>query len=374
MNPLKSNRVLIYYPSNKSSNTIEVIAAGFIERGFDVVLLTQSAEGPLHQRMKALGVNTYSRVVTSSFSVFYYLKHILFLIKFCKQHKINAIQSHLQQANIMAVFAQFFVKANLVVCRHHLIENNRTSNIFDTIINRLAKVMVVPSKGIEDKLIQQDEISTRKVKRIPYVYNFDWYEKPSTANVTKIRADYPCKLLLIMSGRFVPLKRNELVLEAVEYLVQKKYDVKLLALDEGPGLEAAKMYVQTKGLTERVIFLGYRQNVLDYMAACDVLIHPSYTEASNNTVKEAALFEKLIIACEGVGDFSEYIIHKKNGYLVNRENPLPDILHYLEYIYAHENRHEMGASLKETVYTRFHQSKEIIHQHLELLFPKKYVS
>lgn len=364
----------MYYPSNKSSNVLEAIAAGFIERGFDVVLLTQSAEGHLHQRMKVLGVNTFSRVINSSFSLFYYLNHFLFLIKFCRQHQISAIQSHLQQANIIAVFAQFFVKANLVVCRHHLIEANRTSNKLDAIINRLAKVTVVPSKGIEDKLIQHDGLSAKKVKRIPYVYNFDWYEKPSLANVAKIRADYPCKLLLVISGRFVPLKRNQLALEAVEHLVQKKYDVKLLALDEGPGLEDAKRYVQKKGLTEHIIFLGYRQNVLDYMAACDVLIHPSYTEASNNTVKEAALFEKLIIACEGVGDFSEYIIHKKNGYLVNRENPLPDILQHLEYIYAQENRNEMGASLKETVYTRFHQSKEIIHQHLELLFPKKHVS
>lgn len=359
--------ILIYYPSNKPSNVIETIAKGFKDKGHSVFLLTQLPKGDLHANFDELGITTESYSIQKKMALVYYLKHVFFLVSFCKKNKINAVQSHLQQANIIAVFAQYFIKAKTVVCRHHFIEPNKMSDYFDKIINRLAKTIVVPSEVIRDKLIKEDKLTASKVKLINYVYDFSQYPSPNSAIVKNIKEENNAKLLLLLCGRFVPLKRNEIVFYAIKQLVEEKFDIKLLVLDEGPELEKSKKYVIDNNLQHNVQFLGYRKNIIDYMAACDVLVHPSFTEASNNTVKEAGILSKNVIVCDGVGDFSEYIIHKKNGYLANKQNPLNDFIEYIKIIYNNQNKQLIGDELKKTVYEKFHKSQVIINSHLQLL-------
>jgi glycosyltransferase involved in cell wall biosynthesis len=361
------SNILIYYPSNKRSNVIETIAKGFVGNGHKVFLLTQTPKGDLHDCFETYGIATTQYVIKKKNSVFFYLKHLFFLISFCKNNNINAVQSHLQQANIIAVFAQFFIRSKVIICRHHLIEPNKMSEYFDKVINLLAKIIVVPSEIIRNKMIRENKVKASKIKLIPYIYDFTQYPIPSDESIDLIKKNHSCRLLVLLCGRFVPLKRNEVVFYALKKLIDEKYDIKLLALDEGPGLEKLKKYVKDNSLENNVEFLGYRKNVMDYIASCDVLVHPSYTEASNNTVKEAGIHSKNVIVCSNVGDFSEYIIHKKNGYLVSKENPLDEIIDFLKIIYDDEKRYLIGEELKKTVYEKFHKSETIVKAHLKLL-------
>jgi glycosyltransferase involved in cell wall biosynthesis len=216
-------------------------------------------------------------------------------------------------------------------------------------------------------MLNEEYVQESKIKLIPYIYDFTKFETPSDATVADIKKENPCNLLLLLCGRFVPLKRNIIALYALKKLVELKYDVKLLVLDEGPELEQSKKFVVENGLENYVNFLGYRTNVVDYIAACDVLVHPSYTEASNNIVKEAGINSKCVIVCENVGDFSDYIIHEKNGFLANKENPTDDIIKYIKIIYQNKNTIFVGDELKKTILERFQKSDKSVNSHLELL-------
>lgn len=359
--------VLIYYPPNKSSNVIETIAKSFVQKGHTVFLLTQAPEGDLHAKLNKAGIKTFSYVVSTKLSALFYIKHLVYLIRFCKKNNITLVESHLQQANIIAVFAGLFINSKVVAFRHHLTEPSKMSAVFDKLINRFAKLIVVPSGVIKEKLMTDEKVKPQKVQLIPYIYNFNEYPTASVEDVNRIKQQFKCHLLVLLCGRFVPLKRNDIAIKAIEQLVKEGYDVKLLALDEGPGLEQNKAYVSTHQLDDKVFFIGYVKNVVDYLAACDVLVHPSYAEASNNTVKEAALYSKNVIVCAGVGDFSDYIIHGQNGYLVNREEPLQEIIDNLKFIYHNGERETTGNNLRETVLKTFHLSEKIVEQHLNLI-------
>ncbi|MBL7933199.1 MAG: glycosyltransferase [Bacteroidia bacterium] len=358
--------ILIYYPSAKRSNVLETLALEFSARGHHIFFLTHAEKDELHEALEKQGINVFSFYVPKTTSVLFYLKHFFFLISFCRRHKISAVQSHLQTANIVSVLAQFFIRAKVVNYRHHLIENNRTSRIFDKIINRLAKKIVVPSSVILEKMTNEEQVPAKKIKLVPYVYDFSKYSS-SPERVAEIKQMHPAKLRILLCGRFVPLKRNDLAIRAVAALIEKGQQVCLMALDSGPGLEECKQLVRELNIENQVYFIGYTSKVLDYIAACDVLVHPSFTEASNNTVKEAALFSKKVIVCEGVGDFSDFIINGKNGYLVSRENPLPELIKALEEIYEGRGDMNMGDELKKTVMQKFQKSTETIDKHLDLL-------
>src|SRR5690606_11812436 len=102
--------------------------------------------------------------------------------------------------------------------------------------------------------------------------------------------------------------------------VDKNIDVKLLSLGNGPLEDDLKAQVKELRLENNVFFIGFTRDVINYMAAADVVVHTSDSEASNSVIKEAGILEKLIIACADVGDFDDYIENGKNGFLISKEN------------------------------------------------------
>ena len=150
--------ILFFYPSNKRAIVNETLLRFLKNKGHNVFFLTTCEEGLLHEEIRKIGVPVYTNVINKSSSLFYYFKQILFLIKFCRNNNINLVISSLQHVNFISVFAQYFIKARVVLIRHHFkfdvysndskLSYNKTEAVFDKIINKLAKEIVVPSYGV----------------------------------------------------------------------------------------------------------------------------------------------------------------------------------------------------------------------------------
>lgn len=359
----KKRKVLIYYPPNGRSVAIETIAFGLKQAGCDVIVLTTSERGAFHDALQQRGITSYTKTFKNSFSPLYYLRHIFFLVSFCRKHKVQTLWSHLQTCNIVAVFAQFFIRARVVIFRHHfhaIIKERgmkavgRNERLFEKIICRLAKEIVVPSLEVYNGMVRYEGIPAGKITVIPYVYDFSAYPLPALSTVSSIKEQYRAKLLIIVASRMVPMKRHMLVLPVFAALIRKGLDIKVLLMDEGPEKEMLQDYVSGQGLTDRIFFPGHRTNIIDYLSAADLLVHPSATEASSSLVKEVALQEKAVIVCSGVGDFDQYIEHGKNGFLVDPGNEDKQFADYISYIYDHpEEAARMGQDLHKQVMTMF---------------------
>jgi len=95
----------------------------------------------------------------------------------------------------------------------------------------------------------------------------------------------------------------------------------------------------------------------------------SESEASNNTVKEAGYFEKPVIVCENVGDFSDYIVDGKNGFLLPKASPLQAFSDRTTKLYSdRESAAQAGKELKKTVMSSF--DIEAVGQQYEALQQK----
>lgn len=363
MQKLKKRRVLIYYPPNSRSVAIETIAFGLKQAGCDVIALTTSERGAFHTALERRGIPSYTKTFKNSFSPLYYLRHFFFLVSFCRKHKVDALWSHLQTCNIVAVFAQFFIRARVVIFRHHfhaVIKErgmkavNGNERLFEKIICRLAKEIVVPSLEVYNGMIRYEEVPAGKIFVIPYVYDFSEYPLPDPSVVASIKEQHRAKLLVIVASRMIAMKRHMMVLPVFAALIRKGLDIKVMLMDEGPEKQALQEYVSGQGLNDRIFFPGYKTNIIDYLSAADLLVHPSATEASSSLVKEVALQEKAVIVCSGVGDFDQYIEHGKNGFLVNPGNEDKQFTDYISYIYDHpEEAAAMGKALHRQVMSMF---------------------
>jgi len=122
----------------------------------------------------------------------------------------------------------------------------------------------------------------------------------------------------------------------------------------GNGPEKAALEAQTRklGIDERVIFLGYRNDIPDLLASCDLFVLPSIYEGLPLTVLEAMAAGKPVVAT-AVGGTPEAVLDGETGFLVPPRNP-PAVAKAIHIILSNPSlASKMGAAAKARVQREF---------------------
>ncbi|MBI2966893.1 MAG: glycosyltransferase [Bacteroidetes bacterium] len=350
--------ILFYYPDKERAVSLSSLMIAFRKQGHQVFLLTHSMEGNLHREVKKHDVGTFSYPIKKNISFLFYLKHILYLASFTRKHNIDIVYSHIQRSNFISAFAQYLSPSRFILCRHHsdcvYVDYNFTERLFDIIINRLGREFIVPSQMVLTQVKIKEKVRTKKIHLIRYGYNFDEYSKPDPDEVRKIRNTYNCNLLLIKVARLIPEKRHIILFRTVKNLVEKGYDIKLLVPSDGREREVLHKFIVDNHLEDHIYLLGYQDHVMNLVAASDLVVHVSCSEASNNFIKEVSLLEKPVIVCSGVGDFDEYITDGLNGIKISKDASPAELENILEKVYLDKiDIHTLGKKLRQDVVQLF---------------------
>jgi glycosyltransferase involved in cell wall biosynthesis len=378
---LIAKKVLLFYPPNFRSVAIETLCKAVKEAGHELLVLTLSERGAFHEALEKMGIKTQCHVLPRKPSWKYFLQHSRNLIKFCRQHQIDIVWSHLQEANIAALFAQPLLKAKVTAFRHHAesafyaemgerfgLSRNKNEQRIDKLINRLAKKIVIPSSGVWHSMEKYEGCDMSKVRLIPYIYDFTTYQQPDTEKVKAIRNQYSCNLMLIMVSRMIAAKQHRIVFEVVKKLVDEGLSIKMIVMDDGPLRTELEKFIGNNNMGNQILMTGFREDFVNYMAAADLLIHPSLTEASNNVVKEMGLLQKCVVVCRDVGDFNDYITEGRNGYFLERNNLAQTIESAIRDASAHTDKiKRFGEELRKDVLKHFSDSGENRQRFLDLL-------
>lgn len=364
--------IVLYSPFNARSRDSESLMIALKEQGHRVISLSQSEGKGIHPYLASAGVETFSYILKNDNRIIYYLKHILYLIRFCKRNNVQIIYSHLETANFVAVIAQFFIKAQVIIFRHHVDEaalQGFDRSLFYKVTYKLARYIVAVSNRSVNYMVNVEGVDRLKINKINLGYDFSLYQIPNESNVKAIRDGLPESLLLVSVGRLNKFKRLDLSILVVKKLLDKGIDVRLIILGDGPELENLKCLIRDLHLNERVSLMGYVTNAIDYLQACDFVIHPSILESSCVTIKEAGLLNKPVVVCNDVGDFDEYIVHGENGFVVS-SNPEALINETVDILGKYQGRKQdlikIGEKLNETITSLF-SIDNVIEQHIALI-------
>jgi len=295
----------------------------FGKQGHRVISLSQQEGLSIHEFLRSQGVETYTHVLPGErVGWWYYLRHVLYFIFFCWKHNVQVIYSHLEPANFVASIGQYFVRAKIYLCRHHIDEGELyhfQHDFYYKVTYRLARHIIVVSDHARRYMIAHEKIPAHKIRHINLAYDYSLYAMPTSDKVRAIRARYPEQILLISACRLTQFKRPDVSVHTLKALVDRGFDAKLILLGKGEMQDELMDLVVRLGLSTHVIMPGFVDNVLEYMAAGDFFIHPSLLDSSCVAVKEAGLVGKPIIACKGIGDFEDYIKNGVNGFTVGQE-------------------------------------------------------
>lgn len=124
--------------------------------------------------------------------------------------------------------------------------------------------------------------------------------------------------VILHVGRLVPHKGVHLLFEAFHRITDMLQNASILMV--GGGSEEAKLkeYCQQKGLSDRVVFVGYKQpdELPEYYAAADLLVFPTLYDPFGLVVNEA-LASGLPVICSPFAGAADLIEEGKNGYVMD---------------------------------------------------------
>jgi glycosyltransferase involved in cell wall biosynthesis len=125
--------------------------------------------------------------------------------------------------------------------------------------------------------------------------------------------------IVLSVGALIPLKGHELVLEAFRGMIQKRTNLHLYIIGEGPQRDILQRKAKEMNLSHHVIFVGQRPNseLRNWYNAANVFCLASSQEGNANVILESLACGTPVVATD-VGGAPEILISPDVGILVIR--------------------------------------------------------
>ena len=163
------------------------------------------------------------------------------------------------------------------------------NSILRPLFNRLAKVKFAPSLMAAEYTFGKKCVEKGKVSLLHNAVDIDHYSFNEEAgkNIRKELGVSEDAILFGHVGRFSHQKNHKFLIEIFEKINRQSNEARLVLVGSG-GLEnEIKDMVRTKGLSDKVLFLGNRSDIPEILSALNVFLLPSFYEGLPNTVVEA---------------------------------------------------------------------------------------
>ena len=151
-------------------------------------------------------------------------------------------------------------------------------------------------------------------EKLEVVYNGVQLQQFNRAADARKRAalvgDTPRPVILSVA-RYSQQKGLNYLIEAAARVPQAMF----LLAGEGPERQSLELQANELGLHSRVLFLGYRNDIPDLLALCDLFVLPSVYEGMPIALIEAMGAGKPVIATDLPG-CKELITHGENGWII----------------------------------------------------------
>jgi glycosyltransferase involved in cell wall biosynthesis len=239
----------------------------------------------------------------------------------------DLIYANTQKALVIGALVSFFARRPLVYHLHDILSKEHFSQtnrcIAVTLANRFASLVIANSQASQIAFIQaggHPEITT-------VVYNgFDPKTYQTCEDEVKQlqqKLELAGKFVVGHFSRLAPWKGQHILITALA-----KCPPEVTAILVGDALFGEQDYVQqlhqqvaALGLENRVKFLGFRSDIPQLMAVCDLITHTSISpEPFGRVIVEAMLSAKPVVAAKG-GGATELVEHGVNGFLVTPGEP-----------------------------------------------------
>ena len=310
-------RVFLFATTSLEAPFFRNLAAGLRGRGLEVDG-SSLFPGPPVARSNAPTADTFSSLEMRS--RFAYPFAALRLARLLRQRAPDVLHAHLFDAGLVGVVAGHLAGTRVVVLsRHHMDEawllGARAHVALDRWMARRADAVIAVSGAVKAHMVEREGIAAGKIEVIRLGFDFASLS-PTAADRRRVREELGGDSGYVIGciGRLFRNKGQQYLLQAARALVTQIPDLRLVLVGSGDRTPLERM-ARDHGLADRITFLGHRTDVPACIAAMDLVVHPSLSEAFSQVIVETMAVGTPLIATQ-VGGAAEVIQDGETGMLV----------------------------------------------------------
>ena len=331
MKKIKLAQVITRMDWAGSSDIVRVLSQGLDKNIYEVKLIIGKSKNLTLKNQKFLE-DFKNNIIKIPFlrreinPFFDFIAFILLYLIF-KKEKFDIIHTHTSKAGFLGrISAKLASRAKTIYMPHgHIFYG-----YFNPLISRLFIFLEKLGGFFTDRIIALTELEKRDFLSLGIKKSeFDITVVPSgieIGEILEVREEAKEKLrkelgfdleetLVGMVSRLELVKGPIYFIEAIPYILKKFAKAKFLVVGEGAQLGRLIRRAKELGIEKKVLFLGWRQNVLEILSILDVLVQPSLNEAVGRVLLEAQLLGIPVVATN-VGGIPEVVRDRRSGLLV----------------------------------------------------------
>jgi len=246
------------------------------------------------------------------------------LLKLLNKEKYKIVHTHLALADVYGLFLRLLVPFKWISTEHNL-SDRRKVTAAGRIYYRLARSKIQYFIGVSSKIINwlnSIGVPEKKLVLIPNPIELDWEQKKVISKRYFLQAcQWPEDSIIIGAvANMRPVKGLSYLIDSIKILVDEGINARLVIVGDGPKRGNLENQIKMNRLTGNVKLLGFRKDVRDILPLFDIYVSPSIMEGFGISIAEAMSCRIPVVSTE-VGGVTDFLVHKKNSYLVKSGDP-----------------------------------------------------
>jgi len=272
-------------------------------------------DSQLYKQSKKM--NDYS-VIAIDLSKRWNIKSAIKILRFCRDHKINVINSHSSKDTFLCLLAY--------VSGIPLIRSRQITNLVKGSFSYkyLCSHVIAAAERISDILV---DVGVKKEKVDVVGEGVDLTEYTSSVDSQYLREEFGIKetdSVIVNIGMIRKDKGQRFLLDAAKEIVKNDQRIKFFLIGEGTGNKELenelKGLVKDYNLQSNFIMVGYREDVAAFISLSDLVVVASTgTEAQSRVVPQAFATKRTVVTTN-TGGLTELVDNNINGLVVPPED------------------------------------------------------
>jgi len=275
--------------------------------------------GLLVERLEAMAVPCRQIELRSRFD----FKAAKALAKLCGEWSIDLVHCHFLREHYIALLAKRYNKhIRVVYTNHFILPNDAVTRLSNRFMDRKQDQMIaVCNKGREQ--LMANGWSGERIQVIFNGVDLDAWAGEKSGSTLRAELGLPSdRFVMLCASRFADDKGHKYLIDSVKRLTEiSSMPFTLVLAGDGPLLEETRAQVKALDLEDRVVFLGFRQDVKNLYKGSDLYVNSSRHEALSFLIIEAMAAGLPVIATNIAGNPDIVNDRAGCGLLVEYDNP-----------------------------------------------------
>ncbi len=277
------------------------------------------------------------------------------IINFVKEKKIDIIHAHHPKVHTLGLISAYYLPDTVFIASRRVIYKIR-NNFFSSFkykSNRIDRIIAV-SEAVKKNLVDQ-KVQSNKISVIYSCVDIKKFNPFVSGN--KIREEFNIKPQDKLIGKIANysiynFKGQDIFLKAAQIVIKKIPETKFMLVGEGTQHKNLSNLAQDLGISNNIIFTGYRRDIPEIIAAFDISVNTSRFEGLAGVIRESSSMGKPVIATS-VGGNPEIVKHNETGYLIQSEDIEMLAQYIIELLYNKNKREKFGSAGRKFIEENF---------------------